>query len=225
MSNPEPTTTTVKVSYSRKAVDGTFISSNTEQEMSVEGMTHDDIVELRSRLRDALYDELKTDIDHRILTHNDEVGSQPQPDGPGYTSSHAGSGADAIQQVGQQASDGAAGWVSVKGKYGDIEFPTRSVFDKDQMENDARDLLRAEGFDDAYFVVYDNRFDLEKGKDRSGHVGAIKLLDGAPGKDKLGGLAAYWVDFNAATKSVEIHQTKKFGNLPPAVLGQLALAA
>lgn len=146
------------------------------------------------------------------------------PQSPPVASTHPqGGDADALRAAGNGDSQPqSSNWKTVEGRYGEIAYPSTDVLSTDMLKSQVAANLKEQGYDPAHFRVWDNRGDLDKGQDRSGHAGAVKMIDGAPGQDTVGKRAAFWVDFWADSGKMRVTPTKVFKELPPLALGQLA---
>ena len=92
------------------------------------------------------------------------------------------------------------GWLSVPSRFGDgdIRFLPCSAYPTAQLEAEVASFLAGHNLDARYFKVWDNRpgpRGMEAGV-ASGALAAVKLVDGAPGKDQLGNNAALRAKFN-----------------------------
>lgn len=178
-------------------------------------LTRAQIAQVLSEQADVI---IKTESERMVSTHKTFTPTpviSPTPAGSqAYAAPVTGTGLQAIQAAANGAPVNAdGGWRSVPSRFGDgdIRFLPCSVFPTMKLEQDVQAFLASKGLNPGFFKVWDNRpgpRGLEAGAP-NGAVAAVKLIDGAPGKEQLGNNAAARVKFNN-DGSLYIWLTKEF---------------
>lgn len=190
----------------------------------VNGTEADAIVE-RDSITQLLTEQGTTYLEAARKKHGDVV---PAPVTPGYVQRPAapvaaapqaaaapvtGNNFAAVAAVANGAPVAQGEWRSVPSRFGEgeIRFLPTSVYPTAKLEAEVAAFLTGKGLNPGYFKVWDNRpgqKGLEAGVP-NGAVAAIKLTDGAPGKEQIGNNAAARVKFNN-DGSLYIWLTKEF---------------
>lgn len=221
--NGERTVKEVSVTITKSLkLNGDIISVSVGETATINDGQELDGILTRAQIAQVLSEQadviIKTESERMAATHKSFIPTpvvSPTPAGSqAYAAPVAGTGLQAVQAAANGAPVNAdGGWRSVPSRFGDgdIRFLPCSVFPTVRLEQEVQAFLSSKGLNPGFFKVWDNRpgpRGLEAGAP-NGAVAAVKLNDGAPGKEQMGNNAAARVKFNN-DGSLYIWLTKEF---------------
>lgn len=223
---PEGTIKEVTVSITKSVkLHGDLISITLGETRTLNSASESDGIIVRDGVANLLQEQIASLLKEAVAKHGDVLptpvtpGYVQRPAAPAYTGTqvagpaYSGSGAAAVAAVANGAPVSAGAWMSVPSRFGDgdIRFLPTSVYPSAQLENEVSNFLLGRNLNPSFFKTWDNRpgqRGLEAGVP-NGAVAAVKLSDGAPGKEQIGNNAAARVKFNN-DGSLYIWLTKEF---------------
>jgi hypothetical protein len=196
MSEYKSKVTAVSVSVTQSIkLSGDLVSITLSETRELEGASDFDAVIVRTEISEALQEQGQ-DFLNKAKANAPVQAPRPVAQAPAPVQVAQA----AVQAAVHTPATAGGGWMSVPSRFGDgdIRFLPTSVYSTMQLETDIAAFLAQHNLDIRFFKVWDNRpgpRGMEAGTP-SGAVAAVKLNDGAPGKEQLGNNAAVRVKFN-----------------------------